>query len=224
MPMFSDVPLLPAIHRLVTITDHDGRGYCSRIEDVGEGFLVLARPLTLPVEHEFEIGRSLTVSWPDPEGLTMASVELVATRIREHLGLWLTRIEELYRQQRRQFVRVAALGTVELVGIGEPGEPFAHVAGHLLDLSEAALRCSLQTPDAEALCTATSLLASFPLGEDRFTVPASMLRGEPSRRAEQVTECVLTFDIDESEAAELRRRVFGEQVQARRRQLRTEAR
>ena len=221
--MFSDVSLLPGVHRLVTITDLDGRGYCSRIEDVGAGFLVLARPLTLPVDHEFEIGRSLSVSWPDPEGLTLATVELVATQVREHLGLWLTRIEELHRQQRRQFVRVAALGTVELAGIGEPGEPFPHVAGHLLDLSEAALRCSLQTPDAEALSAATSLLASFTLGHDRFTVPASMLRGEPSRRAEQVTECVLTFDIDESEAAELRRRVFLEQVQGRRRQAHAEA-
>jgi len=225
--MFSDVLLLPDIHQLVTITDLDGREYASRIEDVGDGFLELARPLTLPVEHECGLGRTLFVSWPDPQGLTLATVELVGTRTREHLGLWLTRIHDLHRQQRRHFVRVPTLGPIELVGSGdvggEVGAPFPHVAGHLLDLSEAALRCALRTPDAEALRAAATLLASFSLDSDRFTMPATLLRIEPTRRDEQVSECVLTFAIDEREAAELRRRVFAEQVQVRRRQARAEA-
>jgi len=44
----------------------------------------------------------------------------------------------------------------------------------------------------------------------------SLLRTEPSRRDDQLAECVLTFDIDEREAAELRRRVFAEQLRLRR--------
>jgi len=226
------VSLMPGIHRLVTITDLDGREYCSRVEDVGDGVLVFARPLTLPLEHQFEVGQPLLASWPDPEGLTLATVTLLETRVHEHLGLWLTAVEDLRRQQRRQFVRVQALGPIELLATGgDPGEPFPHVAGHLLDVSEAALRCTLHTADAEALLAMPGLLASFALADARFTVPASMLRIEParkesprkddsgkdgSRRDGSLTDCVLTFDIDDRDAAELRRLVFAEQLRLRR--------
>jgi hypothetical protein len=214
---------MPEVHRLVTIADEDGHEFCSRIEDVADGMLVLARPLTLPLEHRFDIGRPLLVSWPDPEGLTVAVAKLIGTRARGPLGLWVTEVEELYRQQRRQFVRVPALGPIELVATGdEPGAPFPHVAGHLVDLSEAALRCVLQAVDAEAVADAPNLLVSFALENDRFTLPATMLRAEPSRRDERVRECVLTFRIDDREAGELRRQVFLEQLRIRRATRRSE--
>jgi c-di-GMP-binding flagellar brake protein YcgR len=202
---------MPAVHRLVTITDSDGREYCSRVEDVGDGLLVFARPLTLPVEHEFAVGQPLLASWPDPDGLTLATVTLIETRAREHLGLWVTAVEDLRRQQRRQYVRVPAAGSLELTAT--EGGP---IAGRLLDVSEAALRCALRTADAEALAGTPGLRASFTLAEARFSVPVTLLRTEPSRRDDQLAECVLTFDIDEREAAELRRRVFAEQLRLRR--------
>jgi c-di-GMP-binding flagellar brake protein YcgR len=201
---------MPGVHRLVTITDSDGREYCSRVEDVGDGLLVFARPLTLPVEHEFAVGQPLLASWPDPDGLTLATVTLIETRAREHLGLWVTAVEDLRRQQRRQYVRVPAAGPLELTAT--EGGP---IAGRLLDVSEAALRCALRTADAEAMAGAPGLLASFTLAEARFSVPATLLRTEPSRRDDQLAECVLTFDMDEREAAELRRRVFAEQLRLR---------
>ena len=202
---------MPPVHRLVTITDSDGREYCSRVEDVGDGVLVFARPLTLPVEHEFAVGQPLLASWPDPDGLVLATVTLIETRAREHLGLWVTAVEDLRRQQRRQYVRVPALGPLELASTG--GE---QVSGQLLDVSEAALRCALRIADAEAATNVAGLLAGFTLAETRFSVPATLLRTEPSRKDDQLAECVLTFDIDEREAAELRRRVFAEQLRLRR--------
>jgi len=214
---------MPEVHRLVTIADEDDHEFCSRIEDVADGVLVLARPLTLPLEHQFDIGRPLLASWPDPEGLTVAVTKLIGTRARGPVGLWVTEIEELYRQQRRQFVRVPALGPIELVAAGgEPGAPFPHVAGHLVDVSEAALRCALQATDAEAVAGAAHLLASFVLDGDRFTLPATIVRAEPSRRDEQVLECVLAFQIDDRDAAELRRQVFSEQLRIRRATRRSE--
>ena len=208
---------MPAIHRLVTITDQDGREYRSRVEDVGDGMLTLARPLTLPLEHEFQLGQPLLASWPDPDGLTVATVRLTGTRTREHLGLWVTAVLELHRQQRRQFVRVPALGPIELMAVGtESGQPFPHVAGQLLDVSEAGLRCVLRSSDADLLAGAPDLLAGFALAGTRFTMPAAMLRIEPSRKDDQLTECVLTFEVDERESAELRRLVFAEQLRLRR--------
>lgn len=206
---------MPAVHRLVTITDSDGREYRSRVEDVGDGLLVFARPLTLPVEHEFAVGQPLLASWPDPEGLTLATVTLIETRVREHLGLWVTEVEDLRRQQRRQYVRVPAPGPIELRPL-EPTSDGGSVTGQLLDVSEAALRCALRIADAEAVTNAPGRLAGFVLAETSFSVPATLLRTEPSRKDDQLAECVLTFDIDEREAAELRRRVFAEQLRLRR--------
>lgn len=212
----SRVSPLPGIHRLVTIADLDGREFRSRVEDGDGRVLVLARPLTLPLEHDFELGRELLVSWPDPGGVTVATARLVDKRARGSLGLWVTElIGDPVRHQRRQFVRVPAIGPIELmVAGGEPGAPFAHVAGYLLDISEAALRCALRTTDAESVLGAEALLGSFELDGTRFTLAATVLRAASAREDEH--EFVLEFQIDERSADELRRRVFAEQLRAHR--------
>ena len=87
------MPTLPEVHRLVTVSDVGGRNFASRVEDVGPRLLVVARPLNLPLEHEFEVSRLLFVSWPDPDGLTTATGKLIGTRTRGPLGLWV--IEQL---------------------------------------------------------------------------------------------------------------------------------
>jgi len=216
LPIRAGVLALPQIHRLVTIVDQDGREYCSRIEDVAPSMLVVARPLTLPVEHCIAPDSPLEVRWPDPAGLTIAPVRLRETVLRDTLGLWVTELDgELFRQQRRRFVRVSALGQLELMT--PSGTPFAHVAGYLLDVSEAALRCLLSAPDAELVGEATELLASFEFAGIRSTLPVSVLRAERSRRDENATELVLTFDLDERQSGLLRKQIFDEQLRARQR-------
>ncbi len=211
------MPPLPAVHHLVTVCDIDGREFASRVEDAGPGLLVLARPLTLPLEHDFEVGRLLFVSWPDLTGLTTATGTLIGTRARGSLGLWVVQqLGELSRQQRRQFVRVPAMGPMELIATGDPGQPISHIAGHLLDLSEAALRCALRESDARLLASSMELTVGFDLDERRFTLPATILRGQPKRHDGDSVELVLTFRIDEAQAAELRRLIFAEQLRQRR--------
>jgi len=209
------MPTLPEVHRLVRIIDIDGREFCSRIEDVGAGVLVLARPLNLPVEHAFATGQLLFVSWPDMDGLTTATGKLIAHRRRGPLAMWVVQqLGELTRQQRRQYVRVPALGPIELVALGEPGQPFPHLAGHLIDVSEAALRCALRPSDADLLQPGAELTVGFSLDQRRFTLPASLLRIE--RQHGDDAELVVTFDIEDAEASVLRRLVFGEQLKQRR--------
>ena len=69
------------------MTDQLGRQYRSRIEDVGDGVLVLARPLDLPVEHEFGIGAPVLVSWPDQAGVVEVDTELLDSQLPGRLGL-----------------------------------------------------------------------------------------------------------------------------------------
>ena len=101
---------------------------------------------------------------------------------------------------------------MELLADGEPGAPFPHLAGHLLDISEAAARCALRETDARLIAPSMPLTVSFSLDDRRFTLPATALRVEPDRRDDDAAELVLSFDIDEADAAELRRLVFAEQL------------
>lgn len=207
----------PEVHRLVTIFDGEGRQFRSRIEEVLDGVLVLARPLDLPVEHEFGIGESMQVSWPDPTGITSATTELLESRLQGHIGLWVVRVLGDYRrEQRRRYVRVPAMGPVRLGLIAaESGEPLAQVTGHLVRISEAALRCAVEVAEAGELAPDMALVADFSLSGKDFTLTASVLKLEPCRQDKNVLEVVAIFQIDEDEAATLRRWVFAEQLRRR---------
>jgi hypothetical protein len=213
---------LPRVHRLVTISDDEGQDFCSRVEDVEDGQLTVARPLTLPLEHRFEVGNLVYVSWPDPAGLTSATTRLARSHTRGTLGLWeLQVVGELHRDQRRQFVRVPALGQIELALVSEEsGEKFPHVAGHLLDLSEAALRCALHAEDAGHFPQDADVLTSFALEERQFALPASVLKGERRRNDEDVVELVLSLRVVDPDASALRKLIFAEQLRQRRHTVR----
>ncbi|MDQ2959081.1 MAG: hypothetical protein M3Y42_19260 [Actinomycetota bacterium] len=179
--------------------------------------LILARPLDLPVEHEFGIGESMLVSWPDPTGITSATTELVESRLQGQIGLWVVRVLGDYRrEQRRRYVRVPAVGPVRLSLIAaESGQPFGQVTGHLVRISEAALRCAVRVADAGDLAPELALVADFRLSGKEFTLAASVLKLEPCRHEKENLELVAVFQIDEDEAASLRRLVFAEQLRLR---------
>jgi c-di-GMP-binding flagellar brake protein YcgR len=206
----------PDIHRLVTISDLQGRQFRSRIEDVSSDLLVLARPLDLPVEHEFGIGETVLVSWPDPGGITRAQTELLDSRARGPVGLWTVRVLNYQREQRRRFVRVPALGPVQLALIpAEAGVPFTHIAGHLVDVSEAAIRCAVKAEEAGDFIEDTEAVVNFALGTLRFEIIAIVLKVEAGRHEHGTVEVVLAFDLDEDQAATVRRGVFAEQLRIR---------
>jgi hypothetical protein len=212
------VTTTPQVHCLVTLTDLQGRQFRSRIEDVGDGTLVLARPLDLPVEHDFGIGAPVLLSWPDRTGIVTANTELVESQLPGRLGLWLVRVLEPYRiQQRRQFVRVPVHGQA-LVNFPDAESGTlggAPLTARLMHVSEAALRCALPQDDADGISLQDQAVVEFSFGASRFHLDAHVLKLEPAAREKAVVELVLAFQIDENEAATLRRLVFAEQLRLR---------
>lgn len=209
----------PAVNRLVTIADGTGREFPSRIEDITDGTLVLARPLDLPAEHDFELGGPVLLSWPDPTGIIRATTELVDVRAEGSVGLWEVRVLGDYqRDQRREFVRVPASGPVELSSIedGEPdGAPLARLAGQLVRISEASIRCAVPRADAAQLRPDSPVQVDFEFRGQRFSLPASVLRPEPCRHDPETVELILLLRIDQDSADALRRLVFAEQLRLR---------
>jgi c-di-GMP-binding flagellar brake protein YcgR len=203
------------VHCLVTLTDQLGRQFRSRIEDVGDDTLVLARPPDLPVEHAFGIGAPVLLSWPDRAGVVTVDTELVESQLPGRLGCWLVRVLGAYQiQQRRQFVRVPVAGLVRLsfAGADRAGGP---LTARLMHVSEAALRCALPLDDAAGISLQDPAVVTFTMAASTFQFDASVLKLEPAARDKAAIELVLAFRIDESQAAALRRLVFAEQLRLR---------
>ena len=211
------VSTTPQVHCLVTLTDQLGRQYRSRIEDVDDGMLVLARPLDLPVEHEFGVGAPVLVSWSDPAGIIEVDTELLDSQLPGRLGCWLVGELGPYRiQQRRQFVRVPVPGLARFSVLDpESGLAGTPLTARLVTLSEAALRCALPAEQATGIELDDPVSVEFAVCGTEFQLAASVLKREPSRRENGVLELVLLFEVDESAAAELRRLVFAEQLRQR---------
>lgn len=217
MPMEMDVPTTPQVHCLVTLTDQLGRRYRSRIEDFGDGLLVLARPLDQLVEHEFGIGAPVLVSWADPTGIVEVDTELLDSQLPGRLGCWLVRELGPYRiQQRRQFVRVPVPGLARVsmldASTGLAGTP---LTARLVTLSEAAVRCALPADQAAGINLDDPASVEFAVSGSEFQLAASVLKLEPARHDDGTLELVLWFEADEVTAAELRRLVFAEQLRLR---------
>ncbi|HJQ02974.1 MAG TPA: PilZ domain-containing protein [Jatrophihabitans sp.] len=207
----------PRVNCLVTLTDELGRQFRSRIEDMGDETLVLARPLDLPVEHAFGVGAPVSLSWPDRAGVVTVDTELVESQLPGRLGCWLVRVLGPYRvQQRRQFVRVPVAGVAQLRFLdADSGRPQDPVTARLIRLSEAAVRCVVSLDDATGISLEDLLVVSFTMGSSRFALDASVLKLEPATRDKAVVELVLAFRIEENQAAALRRLVFAEQLRLR---------
>jgi hypothetical protein len=210
------VSTTPRVHCLVTLTDQLGRQFRSRIEDLGDGTLVLARPLDLPVEHAFGIGAPVLLSWPDRAGIVSVDTELVESQLPGRLGCWLVRELGPYRiQQRRQYVRVPVPGLARLSFTGDPGRSRGPLTARLMHVSEAALRCALPLDEVGGISLHDQAVVGFTMGISAFQFEATVVELEPAARDKAVVELVLAFRIDEGQAATLRRLVFAEQLRLR---------
>ena len=224
--------MLPPINRLIALRDDAGDEYRSRVEDVEDDYLVVARPLDLRTAHGFAPGSTLVVTWPDENGINAVPAELVESRTEGAVGLWVVQVSgESWREQRRAFVRVPVVGSVTVRIGAVPEEPtrtarrpqaaaaaeLPETTGRLIDLSEAALRCALPSADLEAVGPGADVIAQFQAAGSDFEIPGTILKLTPSERQPGWTETVLTFSVSEDKASAIRRIVFAEQINIRNR-------
>jgi hypothetical protein len=216
------------INRLVAVRDDEGREYLSRVEDSFPGWLVLARPLDLPALHSFATGEWLYVTWADQRGLTVAAGRLVETRLEGVVALWVVELNgEAWREQRRQYVRVAVSGPVHIRLGPAPGksadakpadaEPSgdAILSGQLCDLSEAAVRCTMAADVGSRCEPSLPATVHFEVGGDGYELAGQILKQLPSPRSDKHLDVVIVFDLKPEKADALRRTVFAEQLRIR---------
>jgi hypothetical protein len=217
----------PDINAPIVVRDLDGRTYPSRVEDVSTDALTIARPLNLPAEHPVDPGTEVEVGWTSWRGVTFLRGRLVRTRSEGAVRLWVLAITgESWREQRRDFVRTRAAGPVTLRPLGCEPEADA-VAGQLVDVSEAALCCTVEGRSASALADGAEVSVCFRFGDGHGGVEGDgdggfELRGRvsdrrPGIRSASLLDLVVTFDDPGRAADRLRREIFAEQLRRPRR-------
>jgi len=203
----------PRVNELVTLIDPGDQEYRSRVEDVGDESLVVARPLDLLADHRLEPGTELLVSWAAPNGIAVLPVRLVADGTDGLVAIWtLTPTRDGWIEQRRRYVRVPASGPLQLRLRGAD-QAVEALSGTLVDLSEGALRCAVDLSMADALDT-DLVSASFHFGDQQFDIPARIVFRRPVAPPTQVTQLVVLFDEPVREADQLRRQIFAQQLRS----------
>jgi hypothetical protein len=207
------VELHPNVNDPVVLRDHADREYRSRVEDLGDGLLVVAQPYDLPADEAFDTGTELSVTWADSGGgLTVLPTRLLAAHAEGTLRLWsLVVTGPAFTEQRRRFVRAAAAGHVALRSAGS-NETDA-VTGSLIDVSEGAVRCAVGAGAADGfLAGRNEVIAEFRFGTVDFAVPGRVDFLRPTAHPAEFEELVVVFDEPVADADALRKQIFAQQV------------
>lgn len=211
----------PALNDPIMLRDRTDREYRSRVEGVGEGVLTVARPLDLPADHELGPGAEVLVTWNSARGIAVLPTRLIGSYTERNLPLWsMAVIGAGWVEQRRRFVRVPASGplTLRLLDGSRTGEEEQEsvIDASLVDLSEGALRCTLDVLAADGLAADTEVTASFRFGDRDFTLPARIAFRRPSARPAELAELVVLFQEPVNEADALRKLIFAQQLRTSR--------
>jgi len=204
----------PAVNDTVVLHDPSGREYPSRVEGLADGTLTVGRPLDLPPGRDLDLGAELLVSWKVKGGVAVLPTTLAGTRSEDGVGLWaLTVLAPGWVEQRRRYVRVPATGAVFL----RPGHVRSispAVRGTLVDLSEGALRCTIEPAQVDQPVLGESIFACFTYGDLDLAIPARVDSRRSSTHQEGVTHLIVIFDEPNRDADALRKQIFTHQRRA----------
>lgn len=208
---------LPPPHAQLVLRDAEGRTWQSRVESIDPYAVTVARPFDLPLEAGPAVGAAIEVTWTSDGGAFSLPTRLAETLREGVVAMWVVTPQgEATRAQRRAHFRLPLDGEVALaVADAAVG---GVLAGHLVDVSEAALHFRVAPADAAAFPDGAEVAAVFEVRQERFEVGGTVLRSWASHRAngDSATDVVLVLDLGEPEARDLRRALMAEQVQRRR--------
>jgi c-di-GMP-binding flagellar brake protein YcgR len=203
----------PNVFDPVVLRDQSGRQYASRVENLGEGLVVVAQPPGLTDEEAFPHGTDLGVAWAEADdSVTVLPTRVLATHAQGPLQLWsLVVTGPAVREQRRRVERVGATGPVTLRPPG--ARKTAAVPGSLIDISEQAVRCSVGTGSADRfLSDRNEVVAEFSVGTADFAIPGRVEFVRATKQPTRFEELVVLFDEPVAEVDALRKQIFAQEA------------
>lgn len=205
----------PKVYDPIVLRDRDGRQYASRVENLGEGLVVVSQPPALPDEEAFLNGTELGVVWAESDDVvTVLPTRILATHAEGALQLWsLIVTGPALVEQRRRVARVDATGLVVLRPPG--GNESSAVNGSLIDISEKAARCYVETGSADGfLSDRNEAVAEFRIGTANFAIPGRVEFVRATKNPTRFEEVVVLFDEPVADVDTLRKHIFAQEVRA----------
>jgi hypothetical protein len=191
--------VLPGSGQPVIIRDGDGREHRSQVvETPAADRLTLSRPLDLVSGAPLLIGDSMTLSWSLGDGLAgLVEAKLIAMRRINDEPVWDAQLDgEISQVQRRAHIRAPADGPITVSQILDADNPVAgrSAIGALVDVSETALRCTLDSAEIWATRRNTAVRVEFQLGAETPIGLTGHVIGGPSNTNEPHRVVVVIFD------------------------------
>ncbi|HEY0889669.1 MAG TPA: PilZ domain-containing protein [Nocardioides sp.] len=212
----------PSLNQPIQLIGEDGEEYPSRVEGVDDGRLTVARPFGLPPETTMVVGAVVELGWATDLAAFRRPVRVLDSKREGSVPLWdIETVGPAVKIQRRAHVRVPVGSPMTIVSDD------VTVAALLVDVSEAALRSRVELAQVPAredadqpdpLAVGQPVTVSFSLAGTAFSLPAAVYRNDEIGAGRR--ELVLPFVIDESQATDVRKAIFAEQIRLR--QLRTD--
>lgn len=212
----------PSLNQPIRLIGADGEEYPSRVEGIENGRLRVARPFDLPPETTLVVGAVAELGWATELAAFTRPVRLLDASRDGSVPLWdIEMAGPAVKIQRRAHVRVA-VGSPMTIACDD-----VTIRALLVDVSEAALRSRVQEARLPAgededqpdpLAVGRPVVVSFSLAGTAFSLPAAVYRNDEIGTG--LRELVLPFVIDESQATDVRKAIFAEQIRLR--QLRTD--
>lgn len=203
---------LPRIGTPVWVEDVEGVSYRSRLEEVVGDTLRLAAPLETVGPATPHPGHRYDVYWAQTRARVILPCRLLGVAdVAPHRWI-LSSIGSPRSSNRREFVRGNGAGRPVRLGVGRSDDV---MEGRLLDISEGGLRCWVAT--TPPVGSSGWLRVTVELDGTELELPASVVAvrdayDEPGKHV------ILSFQIGERVAQQIRRHVFTWEI-AERRQL-----
>lgn len=205
----------PSLNDQVLLRDSAEREYQSRVEDIGDGLLVVARPRNLPADESFGAGTAISVVWADTAGdVTALPTQILSAYDDGTLPVWsLVVTGPAVQGQRRRYPRALADGEVVIRSAAD--ETAATVTGDLIDFSEAAVHCVVEVGAADQfVIDRAGVIAEFHLDSADFAIPGHVELLRATKQPTEFEELVVIFDQPVADVDALREQVSAREILA----------
>jgi len=203
----------PKVSEPVVLRDLADREYSTRVEDLGVGLVVVARPRDLPADETFANGTAVSVTWVDSGGdATVLPTKFLSAHAEGPLELWsLIVTGPAVTEQRRRSDRVPASGPVTLRSTAD-SEADA-VLGEVSDVSGGGIRCAVEAGAADVFLTGSNqVVAEFALGAVDFAITGRVEFLRATSRPAEFEDLVVVFDEPVADADALREQLLAQQT------------
>jgi hypothetical protein len=200
---------LPVINTRVDVLLR-GVTYPSRIEDVGDGVLMIVAPMGRHGTLSANEGESLEVAWLKEDGRVAAPAR-VLEKVRDRPRYWQVRlVGEAQRHTRRGFVRGGGGEKVCFQRTDEPGPP---VNGYVMDIGEVSVRARFYQCDYRR---SQQVRMTITLTDGVVTMPGQVLDVRYVFETEHF-DVIVTYEPTEVDRRTIRSYIYRRMVEQRRR-------